>query len=253
MSSTPPYTPDELAAIFLDFYTFLTTLHYDAADLKIPPPDGWPGLTLESCAGWKTDYAIEVLRRLPYFKRRAAIHYKSELIDYTSLGPERFTEPDYREAGLEFWSHRGEEDVDPIHVFCIAEGRESFGRQLFLDVKHGEITEDMIRAQQLDPDDVGSYFEKLKEGYQSLQLIPCVGRVTIEADSVDERANLISEEEFRAQTEEWGTDLDIQYLRQLYRQHGWPDAFRHEDAKKAVDELVHSIVEQRGDWETLEL
>ncbi|KAM5475907.1 hypothetical protein MauCBS54593_000589 [Microsporum audouinii] len=39
--SEPPYTPDELVEIFLDFYTFLTTLHYDIADLKTPPPGGW--------------------------------------------------------------------------------------------------------------------------------------------------------------------------------------------------------------------
>ncbi|KAM5435161.1 hypothetical protein MferCBS31731_006458 [Microsporum ferrugineum] len=35
--SEPSYTPDELAEIFLDFYTFLTMLHYDIADLKTPP------------------------------------------------------------------------------------------------------------------------------------------------------------------------------------------------------------------------
>ncbi|KAM5516608.1 hypothetical protein FOXYSP1_03559 [Fusarium oxysporum f. sp. phaseoli] len=33
-------TPDELGALFIDFYTFLTTLKYDKSHLKIPPPTG---------------------------------------------------------------------------------------------------------------------------------------------------------------------------------------------------------------------
>jgi hypothetical protein len=80
-SSSPAYTAEELAATFLDFYIFLTTLHYDAADLKIPPPEGWPNLTPEHLASYKSSFAIEVLRRLPYFDSEATIHYKSDLID----------------------------------------------------------------------------------------------------------------------------------------------------------------------------
>lgn len=119
-----------------------------------------------------------------------------------------------------------------------------------LDVKHGLITEDMVRATQLNPEDIKDWFKKLEE-YRSLKLIPSKDRQSFEADNVPERAaglGLISEEEVHAQVEDWGTDLDIQYLRQLYRQYGWPDAFRREDAEKAVDELLVSIREQRGDW-----
>lgn len=71
---------------------FLTTLPYDLADLKVPPPEGWPELTPEYCANLKSGFAIEVLRHLPYFdsKSKAAIHYKSGLIDYSSLNREDF-------------------------------------------------------------------------------------------------------------------------------------------------------------------
>lgn len=247
MSSTPPYAPDELAGIFLDFYTFLTTLHYDAEDLKTPPPGGWPGLTRESCSGFKSDYAIEVLRRLPYFDSEVAIHHKSRLIDYTSLDPEYFIQADSREEYIEFCSING--DVDPADVFFIAWGHESYGRELLLNVKHGEIIEEVIRVDQLGPYDVSSYFDSLKESYRNLKLIPCSGRVTIEAEDVEERVDQIRVEQVRAQTESWGTDLDIQYIRQLYRQHGWPQAFRKDDARKAVDELMDSMEEQRGGWE----
>ncbi|EEP77764.1 conserved hypothetical protein [Uncinocarpus reesii 1704] len=242
-SPTPKYTPAELAEIFLDFYTSLTTLHYNPADLKIAPSEGWPNFTPEICGDWKSDHAIEVLRRLPYFNSRAAIHYKSELIDYTSLDPVHFTQPDYREEGMEWWSTEGE--ADPIHIFCIAEGHESFGRTLFLDTMAGEITEHRVRSDQLDPVDVRTFFNDLKEKHRSLTLIPLDGRETIEADEVDERTDEISEDEVGAQTETWATDLDIQYLRQLYRQYGWPDAFRREEAHHAINEQMNLLMGDR--------
>ncbi|KAF5688730.1 hypothetical protein FCIRC_1740 [Fusarium circinatum] len=65
--TNPRYIPEELGALFVDFYSFLTTLHYDQSDLKIPPPTGWPYITPESCGHYKSDYAIQVLRHLPYF------------------------------------------------------------------------------------------------------------------------------------------------------------------------------------------
>ncbi|KAH7109175.1 hypothetical protein B0J13DRAFT_591287 [Dactylonectria estremocensis] len=182
-SSNPRYTVEELVTIFLNFYTFLTTLHYDAADLKIPPPEGWPSLT------------PEVTRHLPYFDEN------------------------------------------------------SKARQLSLNVIDSEITECMIRADQLDAVDVKSYFNTLKKAYRSLKLIPCPGRITIEAWNIEDQAGEITEEQICAQTDNWKTDLYIQYLRQIYRQLGWPDAFRKDEATEVVNKLMDSIIEQHGDWE----
>jgi hypothetical protein len=148
---------------------------------------------------------------------------------------------------VDLYSAEGEE-VDPSHVFFIASGHESGGQELLLNVQYGEIIEEMIRYQTVGAYDVRSYFDDLKEAYRNLKLIPCLGRVTIEAWDVEKRADMIEEEEVRAQTEDWGTQLDVQYIRQIYRKHGWPDAFRKDDAKKAVDLLVDST-EERGGWE----
>lgn len=245
---TVAYTPEELAKIFLDYYTFLTTLHYDQADLQIPPPEGWPSITVAAGAGLKFDTTINVLRHLPYFNGRAAIHYKSRLIDYTSADLEKILKQTAERAeDMEFWSNERREN--PKHFVYIACGHESGGRDLILNVKDGEITEDIESVDTLSPRDIKEYFQELKEAYRSLRLIPCVGRVTIEADSVEERASHIDEEEVLAQSEEWGTNLDKQYIRQVYRQHGWPDAFRREDAEKAVEELTELVRERRNDWE----
>lgn len=249
-SRDPPYTPQALADIFLDFYRFLATLHFNPADLKIAPPEGWPGISREIYPNWKSDYALEVIRRLPYFRSKAAVHYKCRLIDYTSFNPKELPQLDELLEDKEFWDDEG--IVDPAHVICIASGFESFGRMLFLDVQSGMITEELIRADILPPQDIQDYFNELKDTYRSLKIIPCVGRITIKANRVPERnhsLDVITQDQVCAQEEEWGTELDIHYVRQLYRQYGWPDDFRRDEARMVLDELMSRIEEKRWVWE----
>lgn len=246
----PPYTPEELGAIFLDFYTFLTTLHYDPAELKVPPPGGWPGITPELCAHFKSNFAIEVLRHLPYFDSRCRefVHYKSKLIDYTSFTRENFEEARARDEDEEITDYDGN-PMDMAHVFRIANGRESGGRLLFLNVRDGLLTEDWIRCDGLGPMDVNEYFGRLKESYRRLQVIPCPGRTTLVEPNMDDRGDKITKEQVCAQTEKWCTELDVQYIKQVYRHYGWPDAFRRDKSTAAIDELMSSMVEQREAWE----
>ncbi|XEV04837.1 hypothetical protein FSHL1_010124 [Fusarium sambucinum] len=234
-SHEPRLTPQELGALFIDFYTFMATLNYDISDLKIPPRTGWPDISSESCGGTKSDYAVEVIRHLPYFDSKGPchIHYKSKLWDLTTWTPDKFKQHREDNDWLEFWS--SEDEQDHSDVICIAEGYESYGRDLWLLVKDGEIVENMVRADILSSVPVEEYFATLKEQYETLQLIPGKGRVTIEADDILEHNERVSEEDVNGQTEEWGTDLDVQYLRQIYRDHGWPYSFDSEAAFKTVD------------------
>ncbi|KAL2754745.1 hypothetical protein ACRALDRAFT_1064560 [Sodiomyces alcalophilus JCM 7366] len=243
----PKYSVDELVAIFLDFYQRLTTLHYKPEDLKIPPPEGWGETIPEFYSEVKSELVIEVLRRLPYLKSKvgAAIHYKSSLLDYTSLEPEFFTDTFYED----YLSDLVGADVNPADCFYIAEGYESGGRQFILNVLSGEITEDVIRCDDMDPVDIKDFFRKLMDDYRCLRLIPRPGLVTQEYEGVPERDNDITEAEVCAQPERWGTDLDTQYLRQIYRKYGWPDAFQREEAFRAVDDLMDLIEDPRGGWE----
>ncbi|KAH7019561.1 hypothetical protein EDB80DRAFT_701117, partial [Ilyonectria destructans] len=251
VSEPPRCDPEKIRAAFIDFYTFLTTLHYNEADLKIPPPGGWPCLTPELCADYKPDETIQVLRNLPYFDRQSPLdfHYRSRLLDYTT-----FTRQDFEEAteiyeyDEEYWGFEGQ--IDPGHVFCIAEGSGYAGRHLFLNARDGEIIQDTIGVN-TESYPVEIYFETLKEQYRSLELIPCPGRVTLEAFNVVKRDG-VSLEEVCDQTEYWGTDVDIQYVRQLYHQHGWPNAFRKDEATKAVNDLMSAVRSNEGgyrEWE----
>ncbi|KAL5602370.1 hypothetical protein FOBRF1_009903 [Fusarium oxysporum] len=219
----PRLTPDELGALFIDIYTFLTTLHYDKSHLKIPPPTGWPELTPESCAYFKSDYTIEVIRHLPYFDSTCIeyVHYKCKILDHTAFTQKDFEKHRNYHQDWEFWSSEGEL-MDPSNVVCIAVGHESFSRELWLNVKDCEIFEDFHAGDMLNAVPVEVFFENMKEQYKILKLIPGRRRITIEAEKVPERDGRIMEKEVTGQREEWGTDLDIQYVRQIYRDHGWP-------------------------------
>ncbi|KAF5568543.1 hypothetical protein FNAPI_88 [Fusarium napiforme] len=238
----PCLTPDELGAFFVDFYLFLTSLHYDKSHLKIPPPTGWSQITPERCGHFKSDYAIEVIRHLPYFNSACIeyVHYKSKLLDLTAFTLKDFEKHKNYHQDWEFWSsERGQ--LDPSDVVCIAVGHESFSRELWLNVKDCEIFEDFHAGDMLDAVPVEDFFDDLKERCQSLKLIPGKRRITSEAGKVPERDGRITEEEVTDQTGEWGTDLDIQYVRQIYRDHGWPGSFELQAASEAVHEWLEPL------------
>ncbi|MEV2194813.1 hypothetical protein AB0I02_28115 [Streptomyces phaeochromogenes] len=242
----PVYSASEISAIFLDFFTFLTTLHCHPDNIAMPPPGGWPGYTPENCADFKSDFAIEVLRNLPYLFMGGSdpwdsvgqIHYKSHVRDYTTFDIERLTDQEY------LWIDEETEEDAPVpdHAFIFAQGFESGGRTIFLDVLEGKVLEVEIRCDAFH-EDLKKYFEDLKEKYRTLELIPCPDQEMIEASAwrvpPEKPGEVFSEEEVLMQTvESWGTHLDIQYTRQLYRAYGWPDAFRRDEAFREIKELI---------------
>lgn len=185
-SVEPPYTPQEVGALFLDFYQFLTTLHYDEASLKIPPPTGWPQITRESpkFANFKSDYTLEVLHHLPYFNEEpfAQFYPASELLDFTEISRETLEFYQAYDGDSEFWSTEDKVDEKDVVGFS---GARANGSLFYLVVKDCEIIEDLVEssgAQSSIP--VEEVFENLKEQYRTLELTPGRGRETIYAKSV---------------------------------------------------------------------
>lgn len=254
-SSLPPdptYTAEEISDVLLDFYQFLTTLHYDAADLKIPPPEGWPSLTQELCGSSLSEYALNVMRHIPYFAQNPDdphVHYKSRFIDYTQCTKADFESLfDYRD-GDEFWTFEG--FIDNQNVFALSEGYESGGRYLYLNARYGEINEDVVRMNLISAVDMKEYLGNMKEAYRTLKLIPCRQRIPLEVWDIPESTREITKEEVISQTDVWMTNLDVQYIRQVYRHYGWPDHFQREEAFKEVDEVMDLMEEKRGAWESV--
>lgn len=70
-----PYNRDEVVTAVTEYYHFLTHLHIDAADIKTPPPTGWPNITSETCAELsQTDDVISLLKHLPYITNEDNFH-----------------------------------------------------------------------------------------------------------------------------------------------------------------------------------
>lgn len=65
----PKYTREEIVECFTDFYTWMRDHVLPDDALKLPPPEGWSNFAHDSfkdCA--KSEFAIEVLKHLPYIK-----------------------------------------------------------------------------------------------------------------------------------------------------------------------------------------
>ncbi|CAG7562526.1 unnamed protein product [Fusarium equiseti] len=250
------YSTKQVAETLLNFYQFLTTLHYDAKYLKTPPPEGWPGLDplLNHLA--RSDKVGEVMKHIPYFDNDCTsyIHFKSRFVDYPNLPEDCFEDVmDWRlNSDNRTWSTRRETFVDFYDFFPLALGRETWGRHIWLNVRDGEIMQEDNKVQDVEPVDLKEYLEGLKQAYINLNLIPCRGRLILEVTKdVSELPDgqRITEEEVIAQDEEWETELDIQYIRQLYRDFGWPNAFKRDEAFDAVDKLMDKIRDRREEWE----
>lgn len=194
------------------------------------------------------------MKHLPYFtenQKSTHFHYKSKLIDHTdSEGHEHARLRDEFLEEVCAWLNQGNDRIyRSSDLMVIAGGYESGGREVILDVLHGEIIEDIVRCDTCDPVDVRNYFGDLRNKHRSLELIPCPGRGTqITAVELAE-AVTISEEQVRAQSEEWGTDLDLQFVRQIYRQYGWPHDFQRTAAIGFIERFMAQDKERRGEWE----
>lgn len=126
------YSPAEIAKILLDFYLFLTTLHYDAEYLKLPPAEGWPGLEPLLKSLRSSEMVGQVMKRIPYFDNdcKAFIHYKSRLVDYPTLPQDCFERVMWgRVSGSDkIYSERRQIIIDMRDVFPLATGRETWGK-----------------------------------------------------------------------------------------------------------------------------
>ncbi|VBB75931.1 Putative protein of unknown function [Podospora comata] len=259
-----PYTTQEYTAMFLSYYKFLTTLHYSPSDLKIPPPQGWPNLTREAGMPryYKTDFAVEVMRHLPYLGGNHHYEYKSIMIDYSTLNPR--TSMWFQPNGLgnypkdDWWEHAwpydlpaGQKPPRGDSLIPLTVGWESGGIVLILDVQRGKIIEEELRCDS-KMYDAQEYFDMMTCKFRNLERVPCDGRILGEFGEMKERQEPVTEEEFLGQdpNEGWGTDLDKAYIKQLYREHGWPDNFLREECFWVVNDLMEMVMETRDDeWE----
>ncbi|KAK3182543.1 hypothetical protein K4F52_006183 [Lecanicillium sp. MT-2017a] len=263
---TPPFTPQQLGGMILDYYQFLATLYFDPDELRVPPKAGWPQLTNEYCANFKTPLALETLRHLPFWQSAdndleymQIAEHNSRFINY--LAVDEFAEFDtelypvyegYRQG-------RFHHTVEPDRSDCIllAKGHETGGVNLVLDTRRGIIIEDVIGIN-LNHRDIEDYLGGLCDKFRSLQFIPSSkGRVTFDANGLADTAKRITEQDLVDQYIEdkenivdWGTDLELQLVQQVYREYRWPHGFQKEPAFAVIDAAIARLQREcgRGEW-----
>jgi hypothetical protein len=120
-------------------------------------------------------------------------------------------------------------------VIQIATGHESGGIDVYLDTKRGTIMVDIVRMGYDDTYDLKEYFDQLKEKYRSFELLRVPGATVFDKDR-DEMSRAVSESEAYSQRGVgFGSRVDKQWIRQIYRSHGWPYKFRKNDAMQALE------------------
>ncbi|KAK3177721.1 hypothetical protein K4F52_009525 [Lecanicillium sp. MT-2017a] len=250
MNRAPEHTPQQIGALLLDLYTFLTTLHYDPADLKLPPAGGWPGLTPASCAHFRGDYALQVLRHLPFLSNGSGsgskpqnLHYQCEVLDYTALDHDWFVGHHHDNDREEWWSTLSQVPADWMLPLALGFGRDA--SNFYLNVIDSEVCEYSMGYE--SPKPLEAWVAEMKDLYTRLRLIPCDGRLLLECKDVADSTRRIGEDEFRAEDGYFPTDLDVQFVRQVYREYGWPSAFRYGEAMAYLLPLLDEIAENNND------
>lgn len=226
----------------LDLYRFLATLHYDIKDLKISPPGGWPQITPESCIHFKSDYAIKVLQHLPYYNSSEFFHVNAHLLDWSTLPTSDF-HFFHQDTDENEWESI-ESEVPSGWILPIAVYVRPDGSAFFMNVVDGEMIEELRGYGPQSPCPIDMWIDEVKEAYTKLHFIPHPNRVTIECAKVDDLpdgADRITEEQIIANTEDWPSKLDIHYLRQVYRDYGWPKNFQREAAFAKVANLLETL------------
>ncbi|KAK5655736.1 hypothetical protein OQA88_5273 [Cercophora sp. LCS_1] len=155
---------------------------------------------------------------------KPALHYKFRL--YIG-GP--FVGSREQEIGI-FGNHCDEEGSTVLEdIIWIVMGYESGRTHVFLDTRTCLVKEYVIRMNGDKLCDVKTWIEGIIEEHRSLKVIPYPEKVSILCGETPERDREITIQELEGQVAGWGTDLDEQFLRQVYRGFVWPDAFRREE------------------------
>ncbi|KAK4442666.1 hypothetical protein QBC34DRAFT_387098 [Podospora aff. communis PSN243] len=267
--TSPRYTPSQLVSLFESFYRFLTTLHY-ASSPSTAPRAGQRSL-LDMLALDPHDiklnkFSTRVFHRLPCFPKGGSVQfdYGCMLIDTThaEMGfAEKLAEKLLDALGeLANIAPKWDNDKRCAWVIPISYPYLGDGEMHLLDTLRGEMicfpgeSGDSETWEKVKFYDVAEFFDMKKEQYRTLARIPCRGHPTMQVGQVPEREGKerITDEEVMAQEEEeWGTDVDVQFVRQVYRDHGWPDKFRREECFAYIDDFVSRMEEEgrRESWE----
>nr|POE85218.1 hypothetical protein CFP56_67375 [Quercus suber] len=202
-----------------------------------PPEEGWSSITQNSLAGLeKSEAVIELLRHLPYIERskdyNTQIAFGTSAIDYRKIGEFKVAEGKRSQ-----FIPLGNEEFPPHVAVLTDEGEDYYGSLLLVDTEKGTATDYQPRASRKTgmPEP-----ESTPEFWRHFETLPVV--------------ELLASWEQKFRCLEWTADpfnaeggMMLRYdratdeVRQIYRDHGWPDNFRREECRNALQEWNMTI------------
>ncbi|KAI8960797.1 hypothetical protein F5Y11DRAFT_358166 [Daldinia sp. FL1419] len=206
------YSRDEAVATIRNYYRFLTKMYLKESDVIEPPQGGWPNLRANLQSFEKSDEVISLLRHLPYI-RRPSDDRDRKISDWAAKG--RMAGEDFKMLSEDF-SIR--EDVPPHVVGLTFGGRNN--PIFLLDTELGVRAEGQYWA-------IPDFFGVLEDQFRELKFIPTSSRTVMDVYT----------------TPGPYSDGMIPMLRDIYREHGWPDLERYR--KRECLEAVQMALEER--------
>ncbi|ETS75723.1 hypothetical protein PFICI_12667 [Pestalotiopsis fici W106-1] len=202
------YTRNEVIEAVRSFYTFLAGLpRLSADDILDPPEQGWPDLTDAYLAALgKTPVVCDLLRHLPYIRPNG--QNNQQIAPWT-------TATNYTDSTTRWTLNRGLIDGNlapigagdvPPHVAVLTSGSAITD---FIQQERPERSEpaqdspDAWRAYHTRPAE--EFFEEWKDKYRTLEWAPLI-------ENADDGVVI-------------SYDAGSEEVRQIYRDHGWPDRF----------------------------
>ncbi|KAM0326112.1 hypothetical protein ACHAQA_006705 [Verticillium albo-atrum] len=264
---------------FVEYYEFLQRLKFPDNSIKYPPPGGWPTINQSNFAPHdKTDFAISVLKYMPYVvgdeyghSAETNVGYKSDVIDYSTFYKHTESTIQHHPRSVEWPESALEEDRLDLsydsekitglrHIIVIVEGHESGGITLVLDTFAGIIFEEEVRGDprsRLSPRD---YCEKRMDRLRRLEEIFYLDEQTWElndwnADQYLTPLNKYDHEGTGAAGEPVPYDEyeKFHWIAYLYHKFGWPgEDYRKEECLEAIDDFCERWQQAEDDLWTQE-
>lgn len=234
------YDRSAMTSVFLDFYTFLSSMPpYRTEDVLLHPPEGWPNITEEHFAPLgKNSTAIDLLKHLPYLNMDSQEYIitpgPTMMLDSRGEAFKRALQTNFERApSCWFVCPYTPPDGFPPWVVPITTGIIR-GEYAMLDASDGTITRQVQAAGGYEPsyasddlrkwrddctDDtvpVAEYFDELKDSFKRSVWLPYYSggkfALSVAGESPQEHEQLSA----------------------IYRHHGWPSTFKRELCRLAL-------------------
>ena len=129
------------------------------------------------------------------------------------------------------------EDIKMENMIVLAEGYESGGRAITLDVFKANIYEDILKCSGLRSEvPIECYFDDLKTKFENLEMVPVPGDGWLEGELYEDSGDVEDVDDDEEDESSVGSNEDVvQQYKKIYQSFNWPDeTHRKEEAIAAI-------------------